>query len=315
MPKALSPQCQRLLQEILAKGVVLRLCLLGGWKKSVSLRGEEVVKGRLWQRHASLSLHYSDFSLRLLVAMTGAALTGDTPLPVGKMPSSLGDEMVAALALETAISCGAAGRLAASPGVLNSTLCWLLYPDVLAASGAAPPELTPDAVIASDSGCIVLEALQDHLAQRWLQMELAKLAMETPSERTALGRAQLKILGEYLKMVKDMQREDLAVFLLQMACALKERGITSAHYREHLQGSLSMAEHSRALHSCAAALVSLSTMYGWVQEKRALRFFDDAFEAGQLLLTAWEPLGDVGYEYLASIGRELQSTVGSQETS
>src|SRR5687768_8729293 len=49
-PKCLSRDAVELVQDALAKGCVLLLVRLGGWRRERFLRSEKPVEGRLWER-------------------------------------------------------------------------------------------------------------------------------------------------------------------------------------------------------------------------------------------------------------------------
>lgn len=304
MPKAFSPQCHALLEDLLAKGVLLRLMRWGGWQDTRSLQGLEVKKGRLWERHESLSLRYSDASLQVLVALVGGSLSARVPkLKVAEL--SLGDELVMLFALDLVEEANCSNYFGQSPAVRKSPLCWLARPNLLAPHGV-PEDLDFEPWV-SGEGAVVLESLGPQLMRRWVAAEWGKALVVEHEGLALIGQAQKLVLQSFLASCEKACRPDLAFFLVRAAATLAKSGVGAQDLVAGLGKHRNMSERSLALAGAAAFIEGLAPLQRWVQENRALRFFDDEYEAGQLLLEEWNFLGDIGYASLQSVASELRS--------
>tara|TARA_R110002096_G_scaffold42143_3_gene113528 strand:- start:7434 stop:8510 length:1077 start_codon:yes stop_codon:yes gene_type:complete len=309
MQPELSPQAHALVQEMLGKGVMLKLCQWGGWRKSRSLRGNEVVSGRLWERHQNLSLRYSDYSLQLLVALTRESLEGTGGLIFrvpSKGPPEIGDQLLACLALDAARGSSCAEVVARAKPIRAAPLCWLMHADLLGRVGMPPAKIDFDCLL-SGPGAIVLEALGDQLARRWLAMELGKGKVRNMTDMQGIGLGQSRTLECFLSAIARAGREDLALFVVTAASQLHRRRLVAQDVTSSLQKHKSMRERSDAMIGAAAFLDALTPLAGWAQGKRSLRFFDDDYEAGQVFLEGWSTLGNLAFEELQSLAAELRS--------
>ncbi len=310
MQPELSPQTHALAQEMLGKGVLLRLCQWGGWRKSRSLQGNEVLGGRLWERHESLSLMYTDYSLQLLVALTRETLEGSGSLVFwassSKKPLAIGDQLVACLALDAARASRCADVVARAKAIRRAPLCWLMHADLLGKVGKAPAKIDFECLL-SGPGAIVLEALGDELAKRWFAMERGKSLVREMTEMQGIGLGQSRTLECFLSMAQTAGREDLALFVIQAATLVHKERLGAEDYTAGLQKHKTMRERSEAMVGAAAFLDALTPLSGWVQGKRSLRFFDDDYEAGQVFLEGFSGLGNLAFEELQSLAGELRS--------
>ncbi len=315
MQPALCPQTHDLVQEMLAKGVMLKLCQLGGWRNTRSIRGNEVLRGRLWERHESLALTYTDFSLQLLVALTRESLEGTDAL-VFRSPSkqapSIGDQLVACLALDAARESSCAEVVARAKPIRSAPLCWLMHADLLGQMGKPPAKIDFKSLL-DGPGAVVLEALSDELARRWFAMEQGKSEVRNMADMEGIGLGQSRTLECFLPAVQQAGREDLALFVVQAAAKLHKARLSAQDFTSSLQKHKSMRERSAAMVGAAAFLDGLTPLLGWVQSKSSLRFFDDEYEAGQVFLEGWSSLGTLAYEELQSLAGELRSFSALEE--
>ena len=226
MPKKLSPQAVDLVEDLLAKGIIHRLCLCGGWRESRSLQQGAVRKGRLWERHPELSLRYSKFTMELLCWLTERAIDQSKLKKLSTRPQTLGDQLVALFALDMAVALGAGQGLAADPALQGSALCWLAHPDALGAGSSI--EVIQFETLLQDEGAIILEALGPNLRDRWLALERSKGTIHSLDRMSRIGDAQRRVLQDFLQQAAAAGREDLAFFVVQAAASLAQAWSSSS---------------------------------------------------------------------------------------
>jgi len=305
MPKELSPQAISLIQDLLSRGVLHTLCRTGGWQKTRTLQGDKILSGRLWERHPDFALTFTDFSIKLLTWMTAEELT--SPGKLGAKPKSCGDELLAFLALGLAKEAGCGAPVAKDKAFQSSALCWLAYPDLLGLHASAKPRGLRFDNWVSGTEAMILEALAPSLKALWLQMEQAKGWVIELDRMAKIGQAQAWVLEEFTKTAAEAQRHDLCFFLLRAAAELAKENTQASDYTTRLEAHKTMAQRSDAMTAAAAYLDGLSPFPQWVQAHRSLRFFDDEYEAAQLLLEEWDALGDLGYGQLQTLAADLRS--------
>lgn len=276
---------RRLIEATLARGCVLALARRGGWARARHVVDEEVVEGRLWERHSDLELRFSPFTMRLILHL---ALGGPRP----GAPKTGGDDLFAYLAADVL------ARRGPLPAALaGAPLVWLAFPGQL--GDAAPP--SPEAVRASVARApVVLEALQADLTDKVVALERAKASRSTTA-LLRLGPAQAAALGAYLDAVED--RPDLARFLLAAAGRLASDPRPERWFAPGPEVALS--ERAAAGRAVAALLVTLGRLEGWRRRAAAVRFFDEGFDRAQLYLEDWARLGDAGYARLQRVAAAL----------
>ena len=67
---------------------------------------------------------------------------------------------------------------------------------------------------------------------------------------------------------------------------------------------------SGARRSSVALLRNLRTVKHWVDQAGSVRFFDDEYDASQLMLRIWELLGEGGYRRALAIAADIESLDG-----
>jgi hypothetical protein len=318
VPGKLGSTAIGLLKQILARGVVLELCRRGGWREADHLRGDEVVQGRLWERWARgggapPALHFSGLGLRACRWLTVAPLAVPRecePLGASRTPG-LGDQLVLYLACDLSLRCGCSGALATSPAFRRAPLCWLGFPEVLAAGGAPEEEGDLEGegleVLLRGDGALVLEALQLDLARRWVAAERSKGAVADPGRMTALGLAQERVLGALMEGARRAGRRDLLGFVPEAAARLLRHRPAARRWVASLSRQSSLQQREAACRGAGAFLRALERHHRWAERARTTRFFDDDYEAGQLLLRQWEPLGAGGLDHARLVTGQLTS--------
>ena len=289
-PACLSRHCVELVQDALSKGTTL---LLAGdaWSRQRFLRGGQIVTGRLWERTppAELGLQFSPLSLDFLIWATAAAV--DTSDAVWKAPArrdlSLGDRWLLVVAYETIRNLPYSTRWIARPPWRTDGLCQLLFCEDHAQVGVtdAPdfvPWLTP-------AGTAILEASQRRLADRWVEMELAKARATSIESLRATAAAQTRVLESFFSAIESAGRCDLARFLFPALRKLLRPGVTLQQWTGDLRlAGARLADRQAAYRDALAFLAQFQRLEAWQHEARGVGYFDENYQAAQLWKSDWE---------------------------
>lgn len=276
----LAPSTIEVIEETLARGLVLALARRGGWVRCRHVVQGAVRHGRLWERHPKIELHVSGYGIELILWLA-------FDRPVGTAPVTAADDFLAYLAADLL---KADPRLAKAPAIAASPFPWLAFSHRLADSGEPPPGADRFRTFVERSTPF-LEALQSELAERALMAEVHP--WRSLSAGVRCGQIRRKVLEAYLDAVED--RPDLARFLVQTASALVQRP-------EPLQGAmlreLPLTDRSEAARAVFALVYALEKLARRQADFRAVRFFEDDYDLAQLYLEDWSILGDEGYRRL-----------------
>lgn len=309
----LGPTAMALLKQTLSRGCVLELGRRGGWRDARHLRGEaEVVSGRLWQRHGPPTLHFSPATLELLAWLVASPLAVPAeckPLKL-KGPLGLGDELLLYLASDLVQRCPGCGPpLGRSPAFRRSPLCWLGFPELL---GAGEPlgeeELTGaawDKLLLE--GALLLEALQRDLARRWIAVERGKRELVKLEVMTSVGESQRLVLAQLAAALDRAGRRDLFGFVIEATGRLLRHRPDASHWIGGISQVGALSARQRAFRAAGALLAGLDLPRRWVEEAQTVRFFDDEYEASQLLLKQWEQLGNEGLLHAQQLVQRMQA--------
>lgn len=317
LPKGVGPTALALMRDTMAKGIVLALVGRGGWRRSDSLQLGDVVSGRLWERHTPPGLHVTPFAMDLCRWLTSEPLRSPNCAPLPTRPVTIADEFVLYLALDLTRRAGCAAGLRAQAAVRASALCWLGFADLLARapgqSASFPPadiSVYAFAPWTSGAGAVLLEALQWDLAQRWVRAERDKRRIAEPGELIAFGRIQDAVLRAYFGAIQGAARLDLSRFIITACCSLLAERSDSDAWQPALDGSGPLHLRSDARRASVALLRNLRTVRLWVEQAAGVRFFDEEYDAAQLLLRIWEPLGESGYQRALAVASAVESIDG-----
>jgi len=304
VPERLSPGALHALRDTLSKGAVLALARCGGWRKRRHVDGGQERSGRLWERHPPRALHFSPLCFHALRWLLEQPLVkhGCKSLEVEGTPT-LADELFLYLCCRLVAGTSCAKSVGTQALFRRSLLCWLGYPELL---GTTPPRLTAGdfAPLLADGGWL-LEALQPDLAHRWRRVEESKRLLFEPAELVSLGATQETVLPAFLDAVDAAGRRDLAGFLLEAGRPLLEQ--PASRWVAALSLTTALGLRATAARASGAFLRVLGRLARWDAEHRAVRFFDDGYEAAQLLLSEWSPFGEAGFRRAADLERELSS--------
>src|SRR6266700_5288107 len=192
-PRCLSRNAVELVEDALAKGCVLLLARLGGWRRERFLRNEKPAEGRLWERSrpADLGLSFSRNTLDFLVWVTAKKPTEDKK---GWQPPhaalSDGDLLLLYFAYEALRGNDMGTELVKRQPLARHGLCWLAFPeDYARANVSETPDFKP---WATGLGSCIVEALQPVLVERWVQMEVDKGKLTHWQQMRDLGQTQEK---------------------------------------------------------------------------------------------------------------------------
>lgn len=303
VPERLSPGAMHVLRDTLAKGGVLALARCGGWRKQRYLDGGQERSGRLWERHPPPALHFSPLCFHTLRWLLEQPLVkhGCAALPADKAPT-LADELFLYLCCRLVAGTPCAKAVGLQASFRSSALCWLGFPELL---GAPPAKLDFAPLLAG--GGWLLEALRGDLARRWRRLEESKRFLVEPEAQVALGTAQEAVLTAFLDAVDAAGRRALAGFLLDAGRPLLEQPAT--RWVESLSLTASLSQRTSAARAAGGYLRCLARLARWDADHRAVRFFDDGYDAAQLLLSEWSPFGEAGFRRAADLERELSTSL------
>jgi hypothetical protein len=292
-PPCLNRPAVNLVQGALAKGCVFLLAQRGGWRRERCLRGGRVVEGRLWERTppAELGLKFSAHTLSFLIWIT-AQRPGDKDPTWRPREEELtpGDRILLYFALE-GLRQIADGRgvsaLRQEQPFLEHGLCWLGYPeDYTAAPVGARPNFAP---WTNGVGAFMLEALQQELARRWIEVESGKERVVEPQDMRVLGLAQERVLTAFLDAVEQAGRMDLARFLLQAAVVLVGPHAHAGMWTARLQmAGERVADRAATYQAATVFLRVLDRLQTWERRARGVGYFDEGYAASQLWKADWE---------------------------
>lgn len=286
-PSGLGRPALGLIGDALAKGTVLRLARLGGWRRERFVRGDRVADGRLWERTPpeALALTFSARTIDLLLALMCDPPDKSTPPTPGE--PTVGDLVFAFFAYEALRDTTFARPALQRPEFRSHGLIWLAFPDDFA---EAPIDDAPDmAPWVASPGAEVVEALAPLLASRWAEVERMKAKIRDRSALAKLARAQDSARDAFLGAVDAAGRRDLARPLLDAAAVVLRPGWgLKDWFDEGLTDGLGVAERLAVRRSALSLLGAFDRLRTWDREARAVGYFDDGYAAAQLGKADWE---------------------------
>ena len=291
-PPCLSRTCVRLVEDMLAKGLVLHLVRAGGWRNERYLRGGKPVGGRVWERNPldERALTFSRHSLGLLFWLT-AEKPGETKAAWDAPAAELtpGDELFFAVAFESLrplqdVAQWVAGRWA----FRQNALCWLNGPGDFAPLVYTPPPFAP---WFAGTRAAILECLQTDLTRRWTRGERAKGQIGDWKRMRQQGEAEQQTLTAFLAAAEQANRPDLARFLLRSMAAVFAAGdLAPSFWTGGLQGQgpPRLADRLETQRAALAVPRQMQTLQAWDRRSRSVGYFDEDYPASQLWKEDWE---------------------------
>ena len=294
LPKGLSPACLHLVRDTLSKGCVLYLAKVGGWRREKHLQGGQPRTGRLWERTPlpQLRLSFSKHSISFLMWLTAGRPDKPEPWSAPEDELTPADQFLMFLAYEGVRETEAQQTLRGRGLIQRNGLIRLFFPeDFGGASGAAIDFATwTDGV-----GAAILEALQQRLQQRWLEIERGKTQIGDWTRLRQIGQSQDAALSVLLAACQAARRPDLARFLLRAMADLLSPDLTPQFWIGGLQGNgpPRLAERLDTQRSGLAVLKQVEKLGQWTRQARGTGYLDDDYAVAQVWLGDWERhLGD-----------------------
>lgn len=291
IPPAYSPDCLQLVCDSVAKGCVLYLAKVGGWRRERFLHDGKPADGRLWQRvptderQLQFSRHVFDFLVWLTAHNPGLAKPWYPPAE----ELTVADRLVIFLAYDGFRDTEAGSSWRHRPIFARNPLCRLMWPDDFVAMSAQPPDFTgwSDGLAAS-----ILEVMQVPLADRWLDIEWQKSDIHDWHYMRQLAEAQDMVLDHFLPTI-DPRRRDLARFVIHAAAKYCNANVRAENVTAALAagGSTRLAERYSIRRQAAVLARVLDRVAKWERQSRLVGYLDDGYQAAQFFLSEWDDAG------------------------
>jgi hypothetical protein len=307
-PTCLSASSVALIQDALAKGVVLSIARQGGWNRERFLRGGRSKLGRLWERSspADLGLTYSGWTLDFLMWLTAVKPVDSRSAwqPPPNDPTA-GDLFFLTLAYDTLRRTDLAPVLRKMDSFSKNGLCRLLFvSEFTLRDKSPPPDFSP---WMSGPGSAVMEAIQPALVKAWLDGELMKSDIADWQQMRRVGRSQEQTLNAFLTAIERAGRTDLARFLLRALAVMLDDRAEPRRWVGGLQAVGPKLADRVETHKAALVVVRLMERFRrWHGEARLQSVHDENFGQAQLWLADWEHYqGEVLHRRATEIIRQL----------
>jgi hypothetical protein len=289
-------------QDSLAKGLPL-LAARGGWRKERFLRNGQTTTGRVWERSSNeeRGLRFSAATLEWLIWLTTVNPAEEDKLPeIDPTATTAGDSIFFYFAFDRLEESRLAGPLLKQPWFARHALLQLAFPDRFAESGIrevaaldGPAATHPSRVAAftpwlEPQTVWLLEALQDRLAERWIDVERRKREFSDGRKLQSLGDMQQRVLERFFQDVEQAGRKDLARFLLCAANEVLDGPDRSSWFPKLDVRDLRLADRTDVYRDGLSFLRALSRLQQWEQSARSVGYYDEGYAAGQLWKADWE---------------------------
>ncbi len=306
----LGPSAMGILEDTLAKGVVKMLARLGGAEPRLR-PGASASAARVFEVRGAPVLAFGPYTFELLRWLTASALDDPSTTELDAIPRTLGDHVVAYLALRLVVDTRLERVVARQPALRRSSLAWLGHAGALARKEHAgePPAIAE--LLALDDARTVVECLAGDLAQRWIRAS----RVSTDSGQLAIpdalriGAAQQRTLTDFLDALERLGRWDLATFLVDAGTRLLKPGTTTSDVAARALAPVSntglLRERTEVRRRSGAVFHALGRIGARREQLSLVRFFEDGYDEAQLLLGSWEPLGREGFARAADVVRTL----------
>lgn len=275
-PPKIGPTALGILQSTLARGVVLCLVRDSGWRV-------EKGRGRLWDRHPTPKLEFTEWSFRLLRGLLTRHLLSECPPLVPGERLGDGDHILALRVAQALVS----ERLELGLQlVAHAPLVQLAYGGLIQAEPV-------DWVDFLTGRTWMIEGLSGHLAEGMLLAELDSLIDRSPQRVIARSTRRRRIYDGFLDAIDRLDRRDLVEPLLRAGERLipdpaQPPGLGAIG----LDPSTSLGERMEARAASTVLLDALIRVEGFHHRDRTVRFFDEDYDAAQRRLARWEPYTD-----------------------
>lgn len=286
MPPCLAREAVVLIQNTLARGLVSILARQG-WRRERHLRLGQVREGRLWERIPleERRLEFSPFSMTLLIWLTATAARASDMPECDLEQLTAADRLLTVLAYQLLRNTDLGASLRKCAFVTSNALCRLIFAEDFGSEKSAP-DWRP---WSTGVGACIIEAFQDTLRDRWLEMERGKAHVKSPTLLREMGEGQERMLTGFLDAMNGAQRRDLTRFLLPTvqrlladdpSCVRLVKGL-------NLQG-LRLADRAQVYRAVLVLPRTLLRLRQWEREARTVGYFDEDYAASQLWKADWE---------------------------
>jgi FtsH ternary system-associated peptide len=320
-PRCLSRAAVELVKDALGRGCV-QLLARGGWWREPYLRAGLASTGRLWERPSmqELALSFSQHTLRFLLWITAQnpADKKKNAWPVPPPERLTGGDLLLFYLAQRMLRDSSEGILPrVRPLFASHGLCRLAYPEDFAPGG---PAVAPLLTRWTTGGEVwILEALQQELATRWLEVERNKGTITDWGRLGEVGLSQEQVLDAFLDALERANRPDLARFLLVvLAELLPEWRKDATAWLGSLRGSRprTLAGRVGTQRAALVLLRQLDRLRRWDQQARNVAFFDENYAASQLWKADWERFqGEQLWDRARTILREVEPLQPNEERS
>ncbi|MCA9064440.1 MAG: hypothetical protein KDA96_15320 [Planctomycetaceae bacterium] len=290
-PPCLSRNCIELIQDGLSKGVTEWLAR-SGWTGDRFLQSNQIVFGRLWERHLPdrLALSFSRNSMEILLWLTTQNFSEPKhQIKVDSTTLTCGDSLLMLMTFSALRRTLGGPVLLAQPGFQYHGLIDLMFPDDVGGTlDGTEPSLD---AWCQDPDCWVLEALQTRLSLRWFQMERDKRYSSDDTEVRRIGQQQERVLQTLFRAAESTGRKDLCLFLLTTGQHLLQLAPSEKWMGRLDVSGLRMADRVTVYRAALAWFHSVATLSEWNRYAQSVGYYDEDYRASQLWKSEWERRG------------------------
>jgi hypothetical protein len=308
----IGPSAMRVLESTLAKGVVKTLARLGGARRRIRPDRGSTSPARVFEVRGVPKLAFSAYTFELIRWLTNAPLGTPGAARFTEKAETLGDQLVAYLALLLVEGERLERVVAAAPG-LATPLTWLGFARSLARHGdekSVVPKL--DGLVATEDARIIVESLGGDLTRRWTASATWDPHDVLEAEQAVrIGVFERGVLDHLIEAVERANRWDLATFVVEASARVLLPGVLPrdvalrAAPKVRSEGTLRARTEARQR---AGALFHGLVRVGRKREELAhVHFIDEGYDVAQATLSSWELLGREGFTRAENVLSTLAS--------
>jgi hypothetical protein len=293
-PDCLSGGAVDLVKDTLGKASVLFLTRAGGWRNDRYLRKNTPTPGRVWDRIPleERTLQFSRPVLDFLLWLTSEKVH-ETKQAWDAAPKALtpADELFFCLAFDhTRSDPDVLATLRRKDTFTRNPFCWITNPGDVADPDNNKPQPPDFAPTFTGQRAVLLECLQTHLAQRWIQSERAKGQIGDWKRMRQQGTAEFVALRNFVQAAEAARRTDLARFVLRTNAAVLQSDMTPVFWTGGLQGSgpPRLADRLETQRAALAVPRQMEVLEAWQERARLVGYFDEDYQATQMWKADWE---------------------------
>ena len=312
----LGPSAMAVLKDTLGKGTVKILARLGGARprlRAGAPAGSKPV--RVFDLRPVPTIAFGPFTFELVRWLTSVPLDDASSPALEAVPETLGDELLAYLAIRLVEGQRMERRVASQQGMRSSPLVWLGHARVLSrhetAGDLEPKAPAFDTLLAREEGRLFVECLAADLARRWHDTAHWSDHVLEPQHALRIVNAERRTLDAFMDAVERVGRWDLATFLVDAGIRLVGRGLKiydiAGRAAPPIRAEGSLRTRTETRRRAGAIYQALVRMGARREHLSLVRFFEDGYDDAQSLLMAWDGLGRDGFLRAAEVIRALDS--------